>query len=418
MMLAVSKDSAKAVAMQLRGNVTTLPLSETEKIIEEVKQGGDKALKLVEERINRIKLESLEVKSSEISSALSEVSVSTIDAMKVMVERLKLVETQLLKTIKNEVKIKSEGVEILYKFTPLKRVGIYVPRSSFAYPSSLIMASVPAILVGVKSIVVASPPYKDGKVDSKILVACNLMNINEIYRISGAQAIAALAYGTESIKPVEKIFGAGGKFVTAAKFLVSKQVSIDMLAGPTELLVLADESANQFFVAYDLLSQAEHGSGSLIVLASDSMKFIEEVRERLNSISKELASNVVFVLGEDIASLISFAEALAPEHIQVIGSKFEYYASEIKNSGVILIGEYTPSAASDYILGSNHILPTFGLAKSRSALSPIDFFKLSVSVKADSSSIKKLGPYAITLAKEEGFQMHAKAIEVRMNELS
>ncbi|MBO3767857.1 MAG: histidinol dehydrogenase [Candidatus Brockarchaeota archaeon] len=418
MMLAVSKDSAKAVAMQLRGNVTTLPLSETEKIIEEVKQGGDKALKLVEERINRIKLESLEVKSSEVSSALSEVSVSTIDAMKVMVERLKLVETQLLKTIKNEVKIKSEGVEILYKFTPLKRVGIYVPRSSFAYPSSLIMASVPAILVGVKSIVVASPPYKDGKVDSKILVACNLMNINEIYRISGAQAIAALAYGTESIKPVEKIFGAGGKFVTAAKFLVSKQVSIDMLAGPTELLVLADESANQFFVAYDLLSQAEHGSGSLIVLASDSMKFIEEVRERLNSISKELASNVVFVLGEDIASLISFAEALAPEHIQVIGSKFEYYASEIKNSGVILIGEYTPSAASDYILGSNHILPTFGLAKSRSALSPIDFFKLSVSVKADSSSIKKLGPYAITLAKEEGFQMHAKAIEVRMNELS
>jgi len=418
MILTVTKDSAKIVAMQLRSNISSLPISEVEKIIEEVKQGGDKALKLIEERINSVKLETLEIESSELSSALDKVPVSTVEAIKVAIERLKVAETPLLDTIKNEIKVEDGNVEILYKYIPLERVGIYVPRSSFAYPSSLIMASVPAVLAGVKSIVVATPPYKDGKVDSKILAVCALMNIYEIYRISGAQAIAALAYGTESIKPVEKIFGAGGKFVTAAKFLVSRQVAVDMLAGPTELLILADESANPNFVAYDLLSQAEHGSGSLIVLASNSEKFIEDVSKKLNSISKELAKGIVFVLGGDIISLILFAEALAPEHIQVVGSKLEPYASEIKNSGVVLVGEFTPSAASDYVLGSNHILPTFGLAKSRGILSPIDFLKLSVRVRASSSAIKKLGSYAITLAKAEGFQMHAKAIEVRMNEPS
>lgn len=418
MILNVTKDSAKVVAMRLRSNIASLPLSEVEKIIEEVRQGGDEALKLIEERINGVKLETLKVESFELTSALNEVPASIIEAMKVAIERLKLAEAPLLSAIKNEIKVDNEGVEISYKYIPLERVGIYVPRSSFAYPSSLIMASVPAIIAGVKSIVVTTPPYRDGKVDSKILAVCALMNINEVYKIGGAQAIAALAYGTESIKPVEKIFGAGGKFVTAAKFLISKQVSVDMLAGPTELLILADESANPTFVAYDLLSQAEHGSSSLIVLASNSEKLVEDVRKRLNSISKELTQGIIFVLGEDILSLILFAEALAPEHIQIVGDELESYAGKIKNSGVVLIGEFTPSAASDYILGSNHVLPTFGLARSRGGLSPIDFLKLLVSVKASPSAIKKLGSYATTLAKAEGFQMHAKAIEVRMNEHS
>lgn len=417
MIMSINRESAKRVAKQLRSNTFSLPMIEAEKIVEKVKQEGDEALKLIEARINNVKLESLEVKRSEINEALNEVPASIIEAIKVAIERLKAMEAPLTTVFKKEMNVEDEYVEILYRYLPLERIGIYVPRSTFSYPSSLIMTSVPATLVGVESIAVVTPPQESGKADNKILAVCALMNIDEIYKVGGAQAIAALAYGTKTIKPVEKIFGAGGKFVTAAKFLVSKQVAIDMLAGPTELLILADESANSSFVAYDLLSQAEHG-GDLTVLASNSVKLIEDVNRKVNEISENLARKISFILGEDIESLLLFAESLAPEHTQVVGNKIEPHASKIKNSGVVLLGEFTPSAASDYILGSNHILPTFGLAKSRGGLSPIEFLKLSVNVRANSRAIKKFGPYAITLAKAEGFQMHAKAIEVRLSELN
>jgi len=414
MILVVNDSNIESVISKLRSSYLVLPVQEVQEIVTKVRVEGDSALKFFEEKFDGAKLDSLRVESFEIEASSKSVETETLNSLKLSISRLEHFESFLLNGIKREIEV-NDDIEVTYRFTPLRRIGVYVPRSKFSYPSSLVMCAVPAKMVGVESIVVVSPPDHEGKIDNKILAVCSLLELKEVYRVGGAQAISALAYGTESVEKVEKIFGAGGKYVTTAKYLVSKDVAVDMFAGPTELAILADSSANLRYITYDLLSQAEH-SDSLVVLVSDSLEFAKEVEKEIRKFSDELSSRISIVVGYDVTTLLNFVEKLAPEHLQIIGSKFENYAPYIRNSGIVLIGEFTPSAASDYILGTNHILPTSGFSRSRGPLSPLDFMKLSVYVRSNEQTLRRLASHAIRLAKEEGFLMHAKAIEVRLNE--
>ncbi len=419
-MIALHKENAGWIARRLRTEVHSgLPLEEVIEIINEVRRNGDDAIIRFEEMFDGVKLsrDSIAVDPSEIDRAVKALPVDLLRSIRTCIERLEQVERKFMEGLVKEVKIEFDSVAITYEFAPLDRVGVYVPRSRFSYPSSLIMAAVPARVAGVRSIVVTTPPDRNRNVDAAVLAVCKMLEIEEVYRIGGAQAIAALAYGTETIKPVQKIVGPGGRYATVAKFIASINTDIEFLAGPTELLVLADGSADPKFVAYDLLSQAEHGPDSIIVLAATSEDVANSVISHLRQtgFGVEVLDRLIVVIG-DLESLIKFVEEFGPEHAQIMTSNANEVSKRIKSAGVVLIGDYTPSAASDYILGTNHILPTFGLARGRGGLSPLDFMKRVARVQASREFLLKYGDDIMRLAKYEGFLWHKKAVEVRVYE--
>ncbi len=403
------------------------PTSKNKKIIEaiisDVKKNGDSAVKKYEKKFGGQSKGLLRISSAEIKNSYSKVKKEEIQALNLAKNLLTKTEVSIKKNLKETV-IKNNGVKITKLFLPLTSVGCYVPGGIARYPSSLIMTVVPAKVAGVKRIVIVSPPNKQGRIDPLTLVAADICGVNEIYKIGGAQAIAALSYGTKSLQKVDKIVGPGSIFVSIAKSLVSDDISIDMIAGPTELGIIVDSSSNTDFIAADLISQAEHSEDTFCFVLTTSEKIAKEiiksVTKKINKIKrkeivkKSLKKNGFIALCKSDKDIIKIANILAPEHLEIITKKPKVFATKITSAGLILIGESTPSSASDYLLGSNHVLPTSGFGKTRGSLSVLDFVKLSTEIECSKQSLKKISKYMNTLCNAEGLPNHFEAVRSRL----
>jgi histidinol dehydrogenase len=394
-----------------------------ESILNDVKKNGDVAIKKYERKFSKANLKSILVSKSEIKKSYSLVSQEQIQAIKIAKNRLEKTENSLKSILKNKT-IFSDGIKIQKNFLPIPSVGCYVPGGLAKYPSSVIMSVIPAKIAGVKRVVVVSPPNTNGEIDPLTIVTSDICGADEIYKVGGVQAIAALSYGTKSIPKVTKIVGPGGAFVTAAKFLVSDQTSIDMLAGPTELGILADETANPKFIAIDLISQAEHSQDTFCYLITDSKNLATEVNKNIseiilkikrnNFVKTSLKQNGFIAICRNQTDMIKLANELAPEHLQIMTKNSQQISSKITSAGLILLGEHTPSSASDYLLGSNHILPTGGFGRSRGSLSVLDFMKISTNITTSKSVLKKLAKHLEVLTNAEGLSNHYEAIRGRL----
>ncbi|MCH2405054.1 MAG: histidinol dehydrogenase, partial [Nitrosopumilus sp.] len=369
----VEKFAAKIIPKQPQKNKTIV-----ESILKNVKKNGDDAIRKYEKKFTGANLSSLRLTQTEIKNAYSKVSKTELSALRLAKARLEKTESIIKSILKNKT-INNDGIKISKKFIPIQSVGCYIPGGLAKYPSSVIMSIVPAKVAGVKRVVVVSPPNSDGKIDPLTIVAANICGANEIYKTGGAQSIAALSYGTKTISKVDKIVGPGGSFVTTAKSLINNQTGIDMLAGPTELGIIADNSTNPKFVALDLISQAEHSSDTFCYLITTSEKLAKSVSniisellskiQRGNIVKSSLKNNGFIAICRTKSDMIKLANTLAPEHLEIMAKNPDSLSSKITTPGLILLGNNTPSSASDYVLGSNHILPTNGFGKIRGSLS-------------------------------------------------
>ncbi|NDF29583.1 MAG: histidinol dehydrogenase [Nitrososphaeria archaeon] len=391
-------------------------------IIDQVKKKGDSALVSFEKKFNNVTIGDLLVTKKEILDAYKLVTKEQVSAISEAKKRLTKTELALKNQLK-KIRIVVDGTRIIKSFEPLSVVGCYVPGGLARYPSSAIMSIVPAKLAGVKTIVVVTPPNKQGKIDPLVLVAANLCGADLIFKVGGAHAIAALALGTKSIPKADKIVGPGGSFVTTAKYLVTNMTSIDMLAGPTELVVLADDSANPNLVALDLISQAEHSSDTKCILITTSQNMANEVSSEITKLlsvipRKDLVGSSLqkngFIAVGVMSEAIDLANKIAPEHIQVMTKNPNKIAQKIKTAGLILIGQNTPSAASDYLLGTNHILPTGQFGRSRGSLSSLDFLKIQTSVESSKPTLKKINKHLKLLTDSETLPNHYLAVKKRL----
>ena len=398
-----------------------------ESILADVQKNGDRAVKKYEKKFDKASINSLRVTESEIGQAYEEVSDNQIEAIHKMAIFVTARE-DILKDIKIPQK-KYEDLahfeKMVYrKFVPIPSVGCYVPGGLARYPSSAVMSIVPAKVAGVKRVVVVSPPNQNGKMDPLTLVACHMCGADEIYKIGGAQAIGALAYGTKSIKKVNKIVGPGGSFVSIAKALVCDTVSIDMIAGPTELGIIADTSADPNLIVNDLFSQAEHSKDTFCFVITTSRKLAEKINKvikdkisqvsRSDIIKKSLDKNGFIAVCKKESDMTTLANELAPEHLQIMTRTSKKLAAKIDNAGLILLGKRTPSAFTDYLLGTNHILPTSGFAKVRGGLSVLDFMKLKTEVRIPSDdSVRNVSSIMKELTDAEQLPNHYEAIRSR-----
>ncbi len=375
------------------------------KIIKDVKEKGDKAIIEYTEKFDGISLSKDEIKVSieEAKNAYESMPDDLKNSLRNSIERIKkFQEAQLPKSFSMEI---TKGVIIGVKYTPISSIGIYVPGGRKAYISTVIMASIPAKVAGVKRCIICTPP----KFSRDIAAIAYMIGINEVYRIGGAQAIAAMAYGTESIKKVEKIVGPGNIYVTVAKILVSKDIAIDMPAGPSEILIYADYIKNYKWIAMDILAQAEHDPRTKLILITKDKEGAIKVKEYLKDYNLE---NAFIILVDKKEEAINLINEIAPEHLEIISNE----EIEIENTGALFIGEYSPVAIGDYTVGTNHILPTMGWAKRSSPLSVRDFIKSTEFVKCTKEGLFSIGKDGIIIAKAEGMEYHAKSIAIRMEE--
>jgi len=398
-----------------------------ESILADVQKNGDRAVKKYEKKFDKASINSLRVTEREIGQAYEEVSDNQIEAIHKMAIFVTARE-EILKDIKIPQKkyedLASFEKMVYRKFVPIPSVGCYVPGGLARYPSSAVMSIVPAKVAGVKRVVVVSPPNQNGKIDPLTLVACYMCGANEIYKIGGAQAIGALAYGTKSIKKVNKIVGPGGSFVSIAKALVCDTVSIDMIAGPTELGIIADTSADPNLIVNDLFSQAEHSKDTFCFVITTSRKLAEKINKIMNEkisqvsrssiIKKSLSKNGFIAVCKKESDMITLANELAPEHLQIMTRTSKKLANKIDNAGLVLLGKRTPSAFTDYLLGTNHILPTSGFAKVRGGLSVLDFMKLKTEVRIPSDdSVRNVSSIMKELTDAEQLPNHYEAVRSR-----
>ena len=414
----VEKFAAKIIPKQPQKNKTIV-----ESILKNVKKNGDDAIRKYEKKFTGANLSSLRLTQTEIKNAYSKVSKTELSALRLAKARLEKTESIIKSILKNKT-INNDGIKISKKFIPIQSVGCYIPGGLAKYPSSVIMSVVPAKVAGVKRVVVVSPPNLDGKIDPLTIVAANICGADEIYKTGGAQSIAALSYGTKTISKVDKIVGPGGSFVTTAKSLINNQTGIDMLAGPTELGIIADNSTNPKFVALDLISQAEHSSDTFCYLITTSEKLAKSVSkiisellskiQRGNIVKSSLKNNGFIAICRTKSDMIKLANSLAPEHLEIMVKNPDSLSSKIITPGLILLGNNTPSSASDYVLGSNHILPTNGFGKIRGSLSVLDFIKINTQVTCSKSSLSKISKYLEVLTNAEGLPNHYEAVRGRL----
>ena len=392
-------------------------------IVEEVRTQGDAALIKFTEKFDKTALDAKDIRvtTEEIKEAYETVSEEQISALKFMKEKVETVEKRTLEQIK--IEFEENDIQVRNLPRPIQSVGCYVPGGEVAYPSTLVMTVVPAKVAGVPRVAVCSPPNTKGLINPLILVAADICKANEIYKVGGAQAIAALAYGTASIKPVRKIVGPGNKYVTMAKILVSRDVAIDLPAGPSEILVLADETASPRLVALDMISQAEHGAESVAGLITTSKELAENVLSELRKITssikrgdivnKALSSYGFIIICEKVNEMIELANAFASEHVEIMTHKPREVADKIVSAGLILIGPYSPVSLSDYCSGTNHVLPTGGFGHTFSGLSVLDFVRRVGMVECSREGLLKVKNNVKVLAEAENLPNHYKAIEGR-----
>ncbi|MBE7062048.1 MAG: histidinol dehydrogenase [Clostridiales bacterium] len=393
-------------------------------IIEKVKTEGDKALYGFAEQFDKVKLDSLVVTKEEMDEALKEVDSEFIAVLERASENIREFHSKQ-KREGFEIR-KQNGVIVGQKIIPIERAGLYVPGGTAAYPSTVLMDAIPAKIAGCEQVVMVTPPNKDGKVNPVILCAAKVAGVDKIYKVGGAQAIAALAYGTESIPKVDKIVGPGNAFVAEAKKQVFGKVSIDMIAGPSEIMVIADKSANAKHVAADLLSQAEHDKMASAVLVTDSLEFANAVSSQLEIQidkleRKEIArasidDNGKIFVADSIEKAIEIANAIAPEHLEICLDEPMKYLDKIKHAGSVFLGKNCPEALGDYFAGTNHTLPTSGTARFSSPLSVDDFIKKTQYIYYDKDALKEVANDVKYFAEKEGLTAHAKSATVRFED--
>jgi histidinol dehydrogenase len=391
-------------------------------IISNVRSRGDKALRGYEKRFTKVNLLSFKVSKTEIKTAYAKVTQEEINAIKIAKKRLEKSENAIKKQLCG-ISILNEGVKITKVFSPINSVGCYIPGGKARYPSSVIMSVIPAKVAGVKKIIAVSPANQTGFIDPLTLVAADICGVDEFYKIGGTQAIAALAYGTKSIPKVDKIVGPGGKFVTMAKSLLSDIVSIDMIAGPTELAIIGDSSTDPDLVALDLVSQAEHSIDTMCCLITTSRKLRDQVLfslqtmgelKRSEIVKESLRKNGFIAICKDEEQLIEFTNKLAPEHLEIMTKNPKNIAKNITSAGLTLIGKNTPSSASDYLLGSNHILPTSGFGRTRGSLGVLDYLKIDTKIESSKIALEKISKYMKALTAAEGLPNHYEAVKRRL----
>lgn len=398
-------------------------LPRVKRIVSDVRREGDRALLRYTKRFDGVELDpdSIRVNEEEFTRARGRLSLAVGEA----IQRLALAirefhERQMPKEWEVEL---AAGVRAGQLVRPLENVGVYVPGGLADYPSTLLMAAIPAKVAGVKRVIACAPPTRDGGVAPAVLIAAQTAGVGEFFKVGGAQAIAAMAYGTETIPKVDKIVGPGNVYVVAAKQVVASDVDVDFAAGPSEILILADESANPNFVAADLVAQAEHDTSAAVVLVTTSKDLASEVRESVRRMVKEsprwnVAARALLKYGrmivvKDFDEAIEFINAYAPEHLELMVRQPRELLGAIRNAGSIFIGEYSPVAAGDLAVGVNHILPTGGAAKRRSGLSVFDFLKLPTFQELTKSGLRSIYETIRTLAEVEGLPAHARSVRER-----
>lgn len=404
----VSQDVAQAVA----------------RIIEEVRTRGDEALVALSKQFDRVDLGALGIRVSEeeIDAAVAAADVQTLEALRFAHERIRSHHAKQLPESGRYVD--ALGVELGHRWTAIDAVGLYVPGGTAAYPSSVLMNAVPAKVAGVSRLAMVVPA-PDGVLNPLVLAAARLAGVDEVYRVGGAQAVAALAYGTATIAPVAKIVGPGNAYVAAAKRHVFGTVGIDMVAGPSEVLVIADGEQNPDWIAADLLAQAEHDTAAQSILMTDSDALAEAV---IAAVERQLATLPRRDIAEEswrefgavirlstLGEASALANRLAPEHLEIMCADAELLAGEIRHAGAIFLGAHTPEAIGDYVGGSNHVLPTARSARFSSGLNVLDFMKRTSILKCGPEQLRALGPAAVALGEAEGLGAHARSVAIRLN---
>ena len=390
-------------------------------IISDVASNGDRALFAYAKKFDRAELNSLEVTENEIKEAFDTVEPEFLKILQEAAENIRVFHE---KQVRNSFIINREnGVILGQKITPIEKVGLYVPGGTAAYPSTVLMDSIPAKIAGCPEIVMVTPPSHDGKVNPVILAAAKIAGVDRIFKIGGAQAVAALAYGTESVPRVDKIVGPGNAYVAEAKKQVFGKVAIDMIAGPSEILAIADSGCDPKSVAADLLSQAEHDRMASAVLVTDSMEFAKLVSQELEiqipllprkEIAREsIDRNGKIIVADDLMLAVDIANEIAPEHLELCVDQPFDYLDKIRNAGSIFLGKYCPEALGDYFAGPNHTLPTGGTARFSSPLSVDDFVKKSQFTYYSADALKNSAEKIAYFAKKEGLDAHAKSAVIR-----
>jgi len=392
-------------------------------IIDDVRVRGDIAVAELTAKYDRVDVtpQTLAISRAEIDAALEAVSTTEMEALKEAAVRIDDYHRRQIP--QGESHIDAQGVETGYRWTAVQSVGLYVPGGKAAYPSSVLMNAIPARVAGVERIVMVVPT-PDGVLHPLVLAAAHVAGIDEIYRIGGAQAIAALAYGTDSIIPVDKIVGPGNAYVAAAKRQVFGIVGIDMIAGPSEILVVADNQNDPKWIAADLLSQAEHDEDAQAILITDDAAYAEVVEAALQETMAGLNRSEIasaswrdygaVIVTRDLAEAASLVDRVAPEHLELAVEDADGLSAMINNAGAIFLGRYTPEAIGDYVAGPSHVLPTSRSARFSSGLSVLDFMKRTSMIRCDAESIKRIGAAAVTLAEAEGFGAHALSVAHRL----
>jgi histidinol dehydrogenase len=393
-------------------------------IIAEVVKRGDEALAELTLKFDRVDFAKvgMRVSAAEINAAETLCDKAALDALKLARDRIEAYHAR--QKPKDERFIDPLGVELGSRWTAIEAVGLYVPGGTAAYPSSVLMNAVPAKVAGCPRLVMVVPA-PDGKLAPLVLAAARLAGVDEIYRIGGAQAVAALAYGTETIKPVAKIVGPGNAYVAAAKRLVFGKVGIDMIAGPSEVLILADGDSNPDWIAADLLAQAEHDVSAQSILITDSADLATQVEKAVEGQLKVLPRADIagpswrdfgaIITVPKLADSIPLVDQLAPEHLEIESADAEALAAKVRNAGAIFLGAHTPEAIGDYVGGSNHVLPTARSARFTSGLGVLDFMKRTSLLKCGPDQLRALGPAAIALGEAEGLTAHARSVAIRLN---
>jgi histidinol dehydrogenase len=421
----VAEPTAEAARLRRAAAIPDSLIEDAKAIMKSVAERGDPAVLDYTSKFDGVRLDSLLVSEQEMKQAYSQVTKEQVKAVRLMKERLAKSELAVLKRLKG-VAVSSSGVKIDRMIKPVASVGCYIPGGRARYPSTVVMCAVPAKAAGVKRIVAISPPREDGTIDPLTLVAADICGVDEFYKAGGAQGIAALAYGTQSIRPVNKIVGPGGMFVTAAKLIASSSVSTDMVAGPTELLIYADATADPRLVAVDLISQAEHSADTICGLVTTSEKLASQVQAQVQSMVEKITRSDIVksslqksgfaAVCKNESACIEFVNEFAPEHLEIMCKNADSIAKKIDSAGLVLVGRYSPSSASDYALGSNHVLPTLGFGKSRASLSVLDFLKIVNKVKATKAGLAKVDWAVREMAAAEGLLNHYEAVRARTDE--
>ncbi len=396
------------------------------KIIQEVKNNGDKALVNLTHKFDGVKLTSneLQVSKEEISQAYENVDPNLLQAIHSAKENLINFNLAQKREDWNVEIVKGVAAGQVYR--PLDAIGIYIPGGRAIYPSTVLMIAAPAYVAGIKEIVMCSPPQENRKIAPEILVAANEFKIEKIYKIGGAQAIAAMAYGTDTVPKVQKVIGPGNIFVNAAKQLLSNIVAIDAPAGPSEVLIIADEFADPNYVIVDFISQIEHDPDNIGIIVSDSEDLINQIAgsiekyiiesKRSNIIEQAMKNNSLLIKAKNLEDCVRISNLIAPEHLEILIENPNRIIKEITNAGAIFLGPYSPIPLGDYCAGTNHILPTGGTAKKYSGLNLYDFLKTIDVLKCDKDGLKKLSETAIKLAEFEGLYAHKRSIEERLKD--